>query len=132
MRERGDALEDRQQVLRVGHEVAEDDVVEGRVEIDLLAGGDDELELGMAAARELDHAGADVDADAAGRLQRRQQVARPAADLEHARARRDVEAADGLHEPVVGAVACPPARLRGREAVEEARERVVVRAGCLL
>src|SRR5207253_5348781 len=69
-----DALEEREEVEGERHQVGEDDVVECLAERESLARGDLEAKLGMARARECDHAWADVDADARGRFQRCEQV----------------------------------------------------------
>jgi len=80
----------------------------------------------VALAGELDHPRAHVDAEPARRTQCREQVAAAGADLEHGRVGRDEEAVDRLEQPVVGAVAAPPAVLDGGELVEEAADRVEV------
>ena len=90
----GDGFEQPDQVVHVRHEVAEDDVVERLPEVEVLTRACLQLELRMRRARCLDHLRAEVDADSARRLQRREQVAGAAADLEHRRARQDVEPRD--------------------------------------
>lgn len=78
-----------------------------------------ELELGMLASRLADHDGADVHADAVVRLERGEEVAAAAADLEDAEAGRHVEAIGGTKQRVIGAIPpCPPRFVR-RETVEE-------------
>jgi hypothetical protein len=119
---RRNALEQFEQVVDVGHEVGEDDVVERLAEVELLAGDRLEAELRMLVAAALDHLRADVDPDAVGGLEPGEQVARAAADLEHAGARRDVEPHQLADEAVVGRVpALPPGLLFG-EPVEEGDE----------
>src|SRR5262249_61666237 len=78
---------------------------------------DAELEAGMLAARDLDHARREVDADAARRLERGQEVAGGRADLEDARALGDEELRQPLDLLVVVAVL-------GAEAVALVGERV--------
>jgi hypothetical protein len=118
----GDPVEQREQVVDVGEQVGEDDVVELLAELEVLAGDVLEAKLGVRLARALDHPARHVDPDADGRLQRREHVAGPRADLEHPGALGHVEAHQLGDQPVVGAVAALPARLLVREPVEERRQ----------
>ena len=114
-----DRLEQAEQVVHVGHQVGQDDVVERLAEVELLARRGLELEAGMARSRELRHLVAHVDADAVCRLQSGEDVAASAADLEHPLPGRHVEREHLLDETVVRPVAPAPAGLVGGEAVEE-------------
>lgn len=66
--------EERHEVVHVGHEVAEDDVVEGLAEVELLVGPDSEVEFGMPRLSKLHRDRAEVDPDSATRLERREEV----------------------------------------------------------
>ena len=55
----------------------------------------------MTRASELDHPVADIDADAVARVERSEQIAGPAAELEHGSARGDDRLMDGRDQLVV-------------------------------
>ena len=114
-----DVVEDRQQIVGEGNEIREEDVVELLGSCEILGRSLNELELRMPVCRSLDHRAADVDADAPGRLDRRQQVARAAAELEHRGIPGDEEARKRLDETVIRAGAPAPALLLRRDRVEE-------------
>ena len=78
-------MKQRQEIRRVRNDVRQQDVVEAPARVELLAGRDLEGELQMLPPRELDHAGAEVDAHAFRRFHRGEHVACTAADLEHVR-----------------------------------------------
>ncbi len=101
VRMRRDALEEREQVVDVGQEVGEDDVVEALGEPGVLACPLDEAKLRMPLARELDHPAAHVDPDSLAGLERREQVAVAAAELEDGGAGPDVRLRDGADQAVV-------------------------------
>src|SRR5688572_25944981 len=79
----------------------------------------------MAFACAFDHRAADVDTDTTGRLERREELPCPTADLEHRLSRRDVEAVHVLDEPVVSLVPAAPAIGVLGEPVEEVGELLV-------
>ena len=78
----GDGLEQRDEIVHEWQQVRQDDVVERAPEVELLADGVNEPEVRMAVAGLLEERLADVDADAFGRLERREQLTGAAADLE--------------------------------------------------
>src|SRR5581483_2261816 len=94
-------------------------------EIGVLAGRLLELQPRVAGTCELDHAAADVDADADAGPEGSEKVAGAAADLEHRRSGLDDCLADGRDEVVVAARAPGPAVLGRRELVEGLRDRLV-------
>src|SRR5688572_17786828 len=98
---RRDGADEYLQVVRVRDEVGQDDVVERFPQRQRLAGGVGELELWMSVACRLEHARADVDADASGRREGGKQVAAATADLENPRVRRDERGVDRAHQRVV-------------------------------
>ena len=83
----------------------------------------------MARAGEIDHPGADVDADAAGGLQGGEQIAPRAADLEDRGTRGHVETDDLLDTLVIVAVPPLPALVVRRLGVEKADQLGLVH-GC--
>ena len=118
----GDVAEEGEQVVDERQQVGEDDVVERVAEVDVLAGADFEPELRMPRSRELDHAGADVDADSDSRCERCEQIAGAAPDLEHRGIRRHDRLVDRRNQVVVAARTPAPASLLRRELVERLRD----------
>ena len=121
-----DAVEERDEVVDERQDVGEDDVVERLAQVEALARHGLEAELRMPRARELDEARAHVDAYADRGLERGQELSRAAADLEDARAGRDLEVMELRDPAVVGAVAAPPLGLLRGEVVEEGRELAIL------
>ena len=114
-----DVVEDREQIVGEGNEIREEDVVELLGSCEVLRRRLNEFELRMPLCRSLDHRTADVDTDTPGRLDRRQQVARAAAELEHGGIPRDEKARNRFDEAVIRAGALAPALLLRRGRIEE-------------
>ena len=87
-------------VPQVVHHVGKNDVVERVVEIDVFDAAFDELKLGMALARFVDHLFGEVDTDAFGRRERGEKIAVAAPELEHCFSRGNEESVD-ISEPAV-------------------------------
>src|SRR5271157_5930458 len=93
------ALQRRQNVNRV-EDVAEDDVVEGLVQVQVFRVGGEKMKLRIVLFRDLDQPLADFYSHSVGWLNRGQQVSGLAADFQHAFARLNDEAQQAL-EPVI-------------------------------
>src|SRR5438105_3135625 len=100
-----DGLEQREQVVHVRDEIAENDVVERPLAFVCLARCNLEAQVRVPSTSELDHSGADVDPDAGRRINGREQISASAADLEYPVTRRNLEAVDILDQTVVRLVA---------------------------
>ena len=108
----GEVAEELPRVVEVAHDVAENDVVEGPRERELLDVAADESELRVTAPGLRDDSLRDVDAHAERRLQRSEQIAVAAAQVEDARARRHVVTNVAVQVLVVEAVPRAPAPAR--------------------
>ena len=126
VRVRGDVAEEREQVVDVGHEVGEDDVVEGLAELELLARLGSKLELRMPrprASSTIPGLTSTPRPRAGSSAASRSPFAAP--DLEHRRARAHDRLVHGLDQPVIAARASARAARLG-EAIERLRHLGVV------
>ena len=77
------AVEECDEVVHVGQEIRQNDDVERLSEVESSPGRLDEPKVRVPPGSRLDHDAAQVDADAARGPQRRKEIPRAAADLEH-------------------------------------------------
>jgi hypothetical protein len=90
-------------IVEVPDHVGKDDGVELLSDVQRLRVAHDELQIRVFPPGDVDHAGTQIDPETPARLDRMQEVAGPAADLEDRRSSRD----QGLAQPLDFAVICP-------------------------
>jgi hypothetical protein len=123
MRDGAQPLEGGPDVEEIAYEIGQDDVVERAIrQLEPLRRGLAELEMGMTVGRLLDHGPRQVHPHPFRRLEGGQEVGGAAADLEHTRAARHVEARGLGDALVVAGVAGTPVTDACRVVVEEGFE----------